>query len=280
MRKGNRIGIIIILIILFIVVLSLFFAYVYNTKYEKYEQSISFLNLVLFSPGKDYEQMYQLTRHFYLQFSNVDTIYYIHDETLDDDYDYDKNKNLLRIRGKETYLPGILEKTIKSFHFVKKMRKTYDYIVRTNISTLVDFRKLSDLLSITKVDYGGGLTNTISDGWRDPNCGINDDRYKGVKYVSGTCIIFSNELFQKMLSMTHLIDYNVIDDVSIGQFVMKHLPEYSLKTFESGFCSTDWVKDEEGLEKLAKKYVFFRNRHSDRSEDVRKLDYLVNKIKW
>lgn len=243
-------------------------------------KDLSFLNLVLFSPGKEYQQMYELTSKFYRQFSNVDTIYYLYDDTIHCEYDYNKEKNLLRIRGKETYLPGILEKTIKSFHFTKQLNKNYDYIVRTNISTIVDFKKLSDLLSIESVDYGGGLTMTISKDWRDPMNGIHDSRYEGVKYVSGTCMIFSNKLFQKMLNATEFIDYNVIDDVSIGQFIKTQFPEYSVKGFEPLFCSTDWAKTEEELNELSKKYVFFRNRHSDRNEDVKKMDCLVNKIKW
>ena len=279
MRKQSES--LIFLIFLISVLYLIYVIYVmFRETYETYGEKIKFLNLVLFSPGKEYEQMYELTRRFYLQFSNVDTIYYVYDENIDSEYNYDQEKNLLRIRGKETYLPGILEKTIKTFHFVPTLGKQYDYIIRSNISTLVDFNKLSDVLTTTKIHYGGGLTMTLSKEWRDPNCGIHDDRYQGVTYASGTCMMFSNELFQKMLSMTDRIDYNVIDDVSIGQFIMKEFPDYTLKGFESLFCSTDWVRDEKGLEELSKKYVFFRNRHTDRREDIKKMDYLVNKIKW
>ena len=54
---------------------------------------------------------------------------------------YDKNKDILYIYGKETYIPGILDKTIQAFDIIhNKMKIPYDFIFRTNISTFVHFK--------------------------------------------------------------------------------------------------------------------------------------------
>ena len=48
---------------------------------------------------------------------------------------------MIYIKGEETFIPGILEKTLLAIKISSK-NFTYDYIVRTNISTLVNYIKL------------------------------------------------------------------------------------------------------------------------------------------
>lgn len=279
MKKKSHLKLFTILLILLLVMYVVYKVYtvykIYRINTSESYKNLTFLNLVLFSPDQHYNNMYEITSPFYRKFSNVDTIYYLHDENINSEYIYDPSTNILRIRGKETYLPGILEKTVKAFKYAGKMDKKYDYYVRSNISTIIDFDRLSSELSKHPVDYGSGRTMTISKGWKDEMGGIRDDRYEGVPYASGTSIIISNELFMKMLENIDLIDYNVIDDVAIGDFIKRYYPQYPLKGFDSLFVSTEGVLPE-NLNKICKHYVFFRNRHPNREDDVKKMREIVS----
>jgi hypothetical protein len=220
--------------------------------------------------------MYENTRRFYSNYKNVDTIYYVYSEDEKDEYRYDKENNMLYIRGKETYVPGILHKTVSAFQFVHLLDKKYDYIIRTNISTLVNFEKLSEELRKNPIDYGAGRYMTICNRWRDYKSGINDGRYKGLVFPSGTCIIFSDKLFHKMIDKIHLIDYSVIDDVSIGCFISRYFREYKRNSYERFFYDGTNKKlyiNEGDINK----YIFFRNRNDkDRNIDIESIKILIH----
>lgn len=213
----------------------------YSENYKHHK--LKFLNLVLYSKNNEYDDMYELTKNHYKKYKNVDTIYYLFSNDIDENYKYDRIKNILIIKGNETYLPGILDKTIKAFKYVETIENIngvkYDYIIRSNISTVINFDKLCKELVNKPVSYGGGFRMKIFKGWRDHPGGIIDDRYEGVEYASGTSIIISRDLLNKMLKKINLIDYNVIDDVSIGQFIMKNFPEYKLETYDDVFLYTN-----------------------------------------
>jgi hypothetical protein len=235
---------------------------------------LNVLNLVLYSPGPEYDEMYRITREYYSQ-TGIDTVYYCFDDSINENYAYDPVTKLLRIRGKESYLPGILQKTVKAFQFVPQLGKSYDYIARTNISTIVDFRKWLDILSTHPVDYAGSTEMSIAKGWRDPPAGITDDRYAGTRYASGTCILFSQHLFGAMLQKLDQIDYGVIDDVAIGKFVAEQFPHVKLQSFGkymlyTEHVSADWVCSRKHH------YIFFRNRHTNRADDVKMMRAIVN----
>jgi len=274
MNKGH----ILILVILLILISLLSFLSVFY--FEGYKSNkLKILNLVLYSPNDEYIDMYKLTNEYYKKYKNVDTLYYHFDNFNDKDnnsYKYDKDNNILLIKGKENYLPGILDKTIKAFKYVEELEKTkgykYDYIVRSNISTIIDFDKLNDELIRNPIDYGGGIRLMISKGWRDGPGGIDNDRYEGVQYASGTSIIVSRNLLDKMLKKNNLIDYTVIDDVSIGDFISKNFPEYKLHTYDNYFLYTN----ENIIGSNISNYIFFRNRNNDRKTDVKLMKYIID----
>jgi hypothetical protein len=253
-----------------------------NEKNEYYKNNnnnkIRILNLVLYSEGPDYNEMRSLTHSYYKRFKNVDTIYYAFSENIDSDV-YDDKTNILYIKGKESYLPGILDKTIKAFYHCKTICENYDYIIRTNISTVVNFDKLSYELQKRPIDYGGGLSNYISKDYIDEYNGItkgNNKKFENLYYPSGTCMIFSRDLFENMMDMIDQVDYSVVDDVSIGEFVRKYFPnEYrEIKGYNKYFLFVEDIEDIK--DEKHTNYIFFRNRNNSRKKDVEHIRYLIS----
>lgn len=230
--------------------------------------SISILNLVLFSPGADYDEMYKYTSRFYDTCKNVDTIYYVFDPSIQSSYTYDKSSKILRIRGHETYVPGILHKTVLAFQYVSQLGKHYDYIVRTNISTVVNFHVLTKILSEQPAELAGGRLSYLSKEWRDVPAGIDNDRYQGLHYLTGTCIVMSNAFFSKVMSVISKIDYSVIDDVALGQLVRIYLPSTKITHWQHLYFPSSKLLDESKLSEVCDRFAIFRNKLENRKQDV------------
>jgi hypothetical protein len=96
----------------------------------------------------------------------------------------------------------------KFYHFIKihyDKIKNYDYIIRCNSSTFLNFRVLQDVVNSLPVErcYAGRLLNN--------------------ELVSGTCICFSRDVIE-MIANTDIEVFNcedVLDDVVIGSFICK-----------------------------------------------------------
>ncbi len=265
----------IIILIIFIVILLTIINNTYSC--ESFTSNLTFINLVLYSNDKEYDKMYDLTKKYYSKFSNVKTIYYIFNETLTTEYEL--KDDILHIKGKETYIPGILDKTVSALQYTDDHYK-FDYVIRSNISTIVDFDLLTEYLQGTPIQYGGGLKNDITGDKNHPDL-------ENLIYASGTSIIFSSKGVKEFLNKKQHIRTDLIDDVSIGVLMRDHLPNinqhyipenrFIFITDEKGDRSKiiDIVKD--------KSYIFYRNRQDDRKTDVKQMeiiiDYLQNKNK-
>lgn len=95
-----------IYLIFLLIIIFIFFNII-----KKFTNNIKILHLVLYSDDIYYNQMYDITSKYYSKFKNVKTVYYkFSNQTL-------LNNDILTIEGTETYLPGILDKTIKAFNY-------------------------------------------------------------------------------------------------------------------------------------------------------------------
>lgn len=256
---------------LLIIILIVFIISIVNKKWgESFTNNISFVNLVLYSNDKEYDKMYELTSKYYSKFSNVKTIYYKFDENIVNDYEL--RKNILHIKGKETYIPGILDKTIKAFQYIIDNHSHFDYVIRSNISTIVDFHLLTTYLQETPIQFGGGLKNGIRGDKNHPDL-------ENLIFASGTSIILSNATLKDLLNKKHHIRNDLIDDVSIGVLMRDHLqnieqhyiPEnrFIFISDENGESSKilDIIKD--------KSYIFYRNRQPNRKTDIKQMEIII-----
>jgi len=120
-------------------------------------------------------------------------------------------ENTIYIKDNESYIPGILNKTIKSFEYCLNNFE-FDYIYRTNLSSFIDFYKAYDYLDKIKFNYGG--------------CGIG--YHEKTYFASGCGFILSREGVKTLVDNKNLLDYNIYDDVAIGKLLTKYYNIISL----------------------------------------------------
>jgi len=144
--------------------------------------------------------------------------YFIMSAPIDEEYELDEDNHMLIMRGCETRIPGILDKTMTAIRIMLSSARRFDYLVRTNISCCIDiphaYRILSDIVPEHPCVYGGTFL-TLS--WRDALNGIVDGRHDGTRYCTGTFIAMSERLCG--LLSDEPMDRTVIDDVAIGKCV-------------------------------------------------------------
>jgi len=226
---------------------------------------VKILNLVLFSHNKEYDEMYRITREYYRRFPEVTTLYYTFSESIDQEESL--RDDVLYLYGKESYIPGILDKTMKAFSYAVKMYPSYDYIVRSNISTIVNFSLLQNNLRSNPIQYGGGLLLTYSINGND------------VVYASGTSIIVEMKLAKELCKKTDKAMYDLIDDVAIGALIKEYFPmvtpvsigHFTLIPNMNGGCNVQDLSLSDT--------IFYRNRSSsDRNIDVKQMKCIIDSL--
>lgn len=190
------------------------------------------LNLVLYSDTTEnecYDEMFALTQKFYQTFEpDVRTIYYKYSKI---DTDFYLQDNVLSIKGRESFVPGVLDKTLKAFQYVieNSILDDYDLVIRSNVSTIVDFALLKTKLQENGIPYyGGGKVENLQ--WEGG--GITDNTWFGTLFVSGTSIILSKDAVKFIVDNKNKVKMDIIDDVSIAIFFMTEQKELAYPPVE------------------------------------------------
>ena len=270
MKNHNKL---IIFLLLFVICLILL--YFTNNSLEQMSNPMKILHLVLFShDGSSYDNMYKITSEYYKRFPNVNTIYYTYNSDILNPYEL-KN-DILYIKGNETYIPGILDKTIQAFEYFENDLYKYDYIVRSNISTIINFDLLNDYLVHNPVDYASGMMNDLQINIKHKQI----DSYRNV-YASGTSIIMSIPTIQLLLQGKHLLHRDLIDDVAIGLYIHDN-SDITFKNINENGDKFISIPDMKGnlyeLQNIVNldKNIFYRNRCSDdRNVDYYQMKHLL-----
>ena len=259
-----------LVLLLVVLFMSLFMLY---SSYEPFtpidSNTIKILNLVLYSSdnNRSYDKMKQITEKYYNKFPNVKTIYYRFSPEISQKYEL--RDNVLHIQGDESYTPGILQKTIDTFEYFRNELSEYQYIVRSNISTIIRFDLLSNDLEQNSVDYGCGLC-------------FSDSAHT---FSSGTSIILSPKMVINMIDNKSQFNYDIIDDVSIGQFIKQNMPETEMKSVlksltNNGFSFfPDFGADQDKIKEYINQneIAFYRNRiNDDRELDVKQMEVIIS----
>lgn len=179
---------------------------------------IPVVHLVLYSASKYYVLMYYSSRVYYARWNvhGVRTIYYTYRPEQKEPFVYDEAEQMLWIRdGNERCIPcaiqnnpGVYEKTVTAFEWVQRTFD-YQYLVRSNISTLVNFTALLPRLSQV-TGYAG--------------CTLNFPEAGGV-FVRGTSILLTRGLIDRLLTDKSKMDLSMVDDVGLAKVIREHLPD-------------------------------------------------------
>ena len=228
------------------------------------------LNLVLHSNRDDYNQMKEMTERYYSTAQNVTTVYYQYSDSITTEYEL--SGNTLYIKGVETYTPGIVNKTLAAFKYFNY--DEYDYIVRSNISTIINFSILIPALESKPLDYG----STCAFG--------NLEWYGDMVWGTGTSIIFSRKTMQYIVENITLFDAydksRFLDDVCIGYFVRDHMPHVQhIQVLNLRWVPNFRDKPEE-LKAFLDTYIptcaAYRNHNGDRSIDIEQMKQILGAL--
>jgi hypothetical protein len=238
--------------------------YIYHIK----NNNKRILQLVLYNEHTPYEvKMKSLTEKYYNQWVGTDTYYYTYSELYDS---ITIRGNVCYVPGKETYIPGILDKTIKVLDYFMTSSTKYDYIIRSNISTIINFKLL--MPTIHEYDYGGPMVNILY--WFDYKSGVKDVTYFFTPYIVGTAIIMKDALVRQIIKHKHAIRYDVIDDLSIGYLIKHHLPTTTIHSY----LNEVWFSDSMFTESITPTFIFYRNKSQHREDDVVTMEYIIQLI--
>jgi hypothetical protein len=239
------------------------------------KQKLSLLHLVLYSKDvPEYKDMYQQTSQFY-KHMQIKTLYYTFRWNQVEPFLVEGD--ILYIKGEESLVPGVLEKTLEVLRYTSDI--DYDYIIRSNISTVVDFRVLLQrLLQYDRAlfHYGGAFTLNLK--WIDPPYGIVDQTYWDTTYVSGTCVILSKYIVSLLLNdLKSHIPHDVVDDVALGYVIQKYTIHNAI-SLEQWFWSLSDKTTKKDIEANTGRVAFYRNKSDSRQHDIRQIHHIIKTI--
>jgi hypothetical protein len=220
------------------------------------------LNLIIYNENEEYERQMKDELETYLkQFENNVVFYFIaYRETQQNDIMIENN--CIYIKGKEGFVPQVLDKTIIALEYcIKYLNINFDFFVRSNISSIINFNLFPiNELDIVNVYSGASILKLES---LDPFYGINSKNFhklKGLSYVSGTSIIMSRDVVEYLIKHQDKLDRTLIDDVSIG-FLLS--TQYKIVELEK---SNKFV-----VNTIDKDAFVIRNKSENRDDDVSRM---------
>ena len=224
------------------------------------------LNLILYSPSPSYNQMMEYIRK-YMKTTGIPYFFYCFDSEIQTSYEV--RNDMLLLKGKETYIPGILEKTLLAMEISLSLFPEVEFIVRSNVSTVCNFFRLQQCLQEHTFDYAGSKIFTLN--WIDPVNGIKDSTHHGLRYIAGTGIVLSRKACNLLVTERNELNMNLIDDVSIGLFFrMKEICPVSFVDLGYPFP--------ENTSSFNVKSLFYRNRCRNRLFDIKNIKSITEKM--
>lgn len=220
--------------------------------------------------------MYEILSPFYDKFDFVETFFIEYYENLESEYEI--SGDILKIKGTESLIPGLLHKTVDALLILRKTGKTHDYVIRSNVSTIINFNLLKRLLfNGSNCDYFSAKFWNLD--WIDFSYGVVDQRYFGTNFASGTMIGMSRNVVSILLEKRHKLHFDLIDDLAIGVFIREYCKNVKFSEFSANklVAASDQVHTAEAIILYNDKYqpVAWRNRSQNRNIDLQNMSTIV-----
>jgi hypothetical protein len=239
---------------------------------------MKYLVLLIYSPSDTYDAMKRIQQS------------YIHSHAAFDCFFVTAKPDLeqpVKIQGDQIYVKGregllqILHKTLAAMDYLlNTLGGKYDFIIRTNVSTILHFNLLDAHLQTLpkKKLYTAGYVNQLR--WLDPPSGISTHQYFGLDFASGTSIIMTPDIAKHMLLNADNVNHRIVDDVSIAIYVSNNFPR-SHKAMRKYNTSILFFGNPRQNHSNLLSYAFIRNRVSSRDsfgkEDIANMS---KQVKW
>lgn len=163
------------------------------------------------------------------------------DGPLSDTVEFDRDTMTIYVKGEETYIPGILNKTVEA---IRAIGLEYDFVWRTNLSSVLDFDGLLRYCrGLNPPLGGGGIRCVFYAGYTGlADVTTNKDIDSNIRFASGSGFLLSREAVQYLIDNDGLLRRDLIDDVAIGallepRFGIVHLDRCRIKTGEENVVS-------------------------------------------
>lgn len=242
---------------------------------------MKYLVLLIYNENVEYERlMYEEHTQYFSTKENFITHYFIvfreHQKE-----EIEINYNIMSFKGKESFTPGILDKTIKAIKYINDiLNLEYDILIRANTSTVINYDKLNNIITsnnLNSYDYFSFNVHKIA--WVDISRGVMP-YHAGTIYAQGTNIFINRNTVNLLLANIDKINFNIIDDVSIG-LTLKLLGIYvkfiTCNNGELKIISFEELQNisNNNLQLIYKNNLFYKD-HNEKYNISHKIDYTDN----
>ena len=214
-----------------------------------------------------YIKMQEQWKRYMNKIDDIKCYFLKYKSELTNNIEINETENTIYIHGDsktETIRPGALDKTIKSLEFLLNNNYNFDYLIRTNLSSVWNFYKLYDFLNVKKCKIAGFMGNHYD----SQNC---------INYINGAGLILHIDVCKLLIQHKHLLNYNIFEeDVAIGNLLFPSLTHYyiSLKRSESYNYQTNYLL----LDKEIETYEHFRCKCDNMENNIPLMKHIIDKI--
>ena len=218
----------------------------------------SFIFLIISSYDvPQYLQMKELSNVYYSLFNDNIKHFYIELKT-DLAVDIIEEGNHIYMKGNDSIIPGILTKTKKALDYINS-KYSYDYVIRTNLSSFWDLNNLLKFKSSI-------INETVCYGHLPFN-----------SFISGTGIILSNDISKKITPLIS-VDTQEHDDIYISRLLNQC--RYSIQNMEKIGFTIKYLCDNNNnvIPDNTNNILYYRIKNADRNIDIDMFKRLLFKI--
>jgi hypothetical protein len=236
------------------------------------------LVLFIYSENALYNEMLNLQRKYVNTHSDI-TSYFVQFRK-DQTNAVEIVNDIIYVKGEEDRM-NITTKTLLAMQYVLcQMNLTFDYVVRSNVSTVINFGQLIQFCSTIPKEniYTSGQVLNLQ--WLDHSSGIFNDELFGTLYASGTSILWSYDVAIHLANNIDKIRTDIIDDVTFGVYLKQYLPNtiHSLQKYPIPYASTSELISIDNILNSVVIRNRIQNSDSQRNLDLIYMDFQINKI--